>query len=408
MKFYKILLGVTGGIAAYKSADLVRRLRESGHTVRVVMTNAAQQFITPLTMQALSGHPVYTELFAANESAAMAHIDLARWADLIVVAPASANFVARLAHGLADDLLATLCLAANVPLYIAPAMNQQMWLNPMTQSNIATLQNSNVKILGPGVGDQACGEVGPGRMLESYEIISHINELTTPQLLANRKVLVTAGPTREAIDPVRYLSNHSSGKMGYALAEAAAQLGAAVTLISGPTQLTVSNNIKRIDIETAQQMHQQVMANIKVQDVFIAAAAVCDYRVTDIAAQKIKKADKTLHLNLVENPDILAAVTALDNPPVTIGFAAETENIVVNAKQKLQRKNIDMIVANEVGQGKGFNVDKNSATIIFKSGDTKTLSLMSKVDLAQKIVRIVTDYVMDPSTRGDVVTARSG
>ena len=390
----KILLGVTGGIAAYKSAELVRLLRKQGDEVRVVMTQSAQQFVTPITFQALSGQRVYTDLFNAEESQGMDHIHLARWADVILIAPASANVIAKIANGFADDLLTTLCLAAKIPVCIAPAMNQQMWSNEAVQANLQILRERKVKIFGPGEGEQACGEFGLGRMFEPEQLIVCINNLFNTGKLKDKKVLMTAGPTCEAIDPVRYLTNHSSGKMGYALAEAAAEAGAKVILISGPTQLECSQYIHRIDVISAHQMYQAVMNNIQDQDVFISVAAVADYRVMKIAEQKIKKSEKEMQLSLIRNPDILAEVAKLPDPPITIGFAAETENLVANAKAKLITKKLDMIIANQVGiEGCGFNSDNNSVTVITKE-DCVELAVASKEQLARQLIWKIHNFIV--------------
>lgn len=363
----RILLGVTGGIAAYKSAELVRRLKDHGADVRVVMTRGACEFITPLTMQALSGKEVHTELLDHAAESAMNHIDLARWSDVVLVAPASANFIARLTHGLADDLLTTLCLATNAPVVIAPAMNQQMWSNPATQANIATLGQRDIIIAGPGKGSQACGEFGLGRMLEPDELISATDQLFSTGLLANLKMVVTAGPTREAIDPVRYITNHSSGRMGYAVARAAAEAGANVTLVSGPVTIEPPHQVRHISVDTAEQMRDAVMSDIIESDIFVAAAAVADYRCADVAKQKIKKKSDDLKLLLQKTPDILAEVARLPEAPFTVGFAAETENLLDNARIKLKEKKLDMIAANQVGDNLGFNVEENALQVFWHS-----------------------------------------
>ena len=363
----RILLGVTGGIAAYKSAELVRRLREQGAEVRVVMTRGACEFITPLTMQALSGREVHTELLDHVAESGMSHIELARWSDVVLVAPASANFIARLAHGMADDLLSTLCLATTSPVMIAPAMNQQMWVNIATQENIATLGQREIKIVGPAKGSQACGEIGPGRMLEPEQLMLEASQLFSTGLLADLKIMVTAGPTREAIDPVRYITNHSSGRMGYAVARAAAEAGANVTLVSGPVTIAPPHQVRHIGVDTADQMRDAVMSDITESDIFIAAAAVTDYRCADVAEHKIKKKSADLSLVLQENPDILAEVAGLARAPFTVGFAAETENLLDNARIKLQNKKLDMIAANQVGEGLGFNVDENELQVFWQA-----------------------------------------
>lgn len=369
----RILLGISGGIAAYKSADLARRLKERGADVRVILTDAAQQFITPLTLQALSGNPVSTSLLDPAAEAAMGHIELAKWADLILIAPASADIMARLASGMANDLLTTCVLATAAPVAIAPAMNQQMYKNIATQQNLAKLCSYNFYIFGPASGEQACGDVGAGRMLEPLELVSALEKhFVTEQQLNNIKITITAGPTREAIDPVRYISNHSSGKMGFALAQAAAAMGADVTLISGPVQLATPDGVTRIDVISAQQMYDAAMAHAVQSNVFIGCAAVADYRVADVAENKMKKqADKPLELKLVQNPDIIASVAALSkNRPFTVGFAAETQHVLQYAKDKLTRKKLDLICANDVSDSSmGFNSDNNAVTLIWQAGE---------------------------------------
>jgi len=383
----KILLGITGGIAAYKSAVLCRELIRLGADVRVIMTAAAVRFITPLTLQALSGHPVNSDLFQAETDHGMGHIELARWADLIMIAPASANTIARLAHGQADDLLTTTVLASDAPLYLAPAMNSLMWRHLATQANIELLISRGVKILGPAEGDQACGEQGMGRMLEAEQIAEHIQQLTQNELLAGKNIIVTAGPTWEALDPVRGLTNHSSGRMGYALASALQDAGAAITLISGPAALHPPYGVNCIRITSAEEMAESVMANIATCDIFVGVAAVADYRPVVSAEQKIKKNSETLTLALVRNPDILAMVAALDNAPFTVGFAAETENVTSNAEKKLTTKGIDLIAANPVsGDNSAFNSDSNELTLIDKNGISH-LSRCSKPILAQKLTK---------------------
>ena len=391
----KILLGISGGIAAYKSADLVRRLKERGAEVRVILTPAAAEFITPLTLQALSGHPVGQSLLDPAAEAAMGHIELARWADFILVAPASADVIARITHGMANDLLTTCILASNAPLAIAPAMNQQMYKNIATQANLATLISRKIHIFGPNAGEQACGDVGPGRMLEPLQLVDAvIDVLATPahQSLQGVKVTITAGPTREAIDPVRYISNHSSGKMGYALAAAAAALGAEVTLISGPVQLTTPTGVNRIDVTTAEQMYVSSMQQAPNSDIFIGCAAVADFRVAALASQKIKKtADNDgLTLQLVKNPDIIASVAALKAPrPFTVGFAAETEKVAEYARQKLQKKNLDLICANDVSDPTlGFNSEQNAITV-YSSTAEFALGQRSKTELAQALISLI-------------------
>ncbi|TXH97572.1 MAG: bifunctional phosphopantothenoylcysteine decarboxylase/phosphopantothenate--cysteine ligase CoaBC [Rheinheimera sp.] len=391
----KILLGISGGIAAYKSADLVRRLKDRGAEVRVILTPAAAEFITPLTLQALSGHPVGQSLLDPAAEAAMGHIELAKWADFILVAPASADVIARITHGLANDLLTTCILASSAPLAIAPAMNQQMYKNIATQANLSTLISRNIHIFGPNAGEQACGDVGPGRMLEPLQLVDAvISVLATPapQLLKGVKVTITAGPTREAIDPVRYISNHSSGKMGYALAAAAAAMGADVTLISGPVQLTTPAGVNRIDVTTAEQMYISSLHQAQQTDIFIGCAAVADFRVATLASQKIKKtADNDgLTLQLVNNPDIIASVAALTTQrPFTVGFAAETEKVADYARQKLQKKNLDLICANDVSDPSlGFNSEQNAITVYSKTSEFP-LGQRSKTELAQALISLI-------------------
>lgn len=385
----RILLGISGGIAAYKSADLVRRLKERGAEVRVILTDAAQHFITPLTLQALSGNPVSTSLLDPAAEAAMGHIELAKWADIVLVAPASADVIARIAHGLANDLLTTCILATAAPVAVAPAMNQQMYKNIATQQNLARLSSYNFYIYGPGVGDQACGDVGAGRMLEPLELVSALEKhFNTERQLNNIKITITAGPTREAIDPVRYISNHSSGKMGFALAAQAAAMGAEVTLISGPVQLATPAGVTRIDVTSAQQMYDAAMAQAVQSEIFIGCAAVADYRVAHIADEKMKKqGDSALELKLVQNPDIIASVAALTTKrPFTVGFAAETQNVLQYAQDKLQRKKLDLICANDVSaQHLGFNSDDNAVTLLWQHGQ-HSLPVQSKTALATAIL----------------------
>jgi len=382
----QILLGVTGGIAAYKAAELIRRLKDAGADVRVVMTQAAQAFITPLTLQALSGNPVHTELLDPEAEAGMGHIELARWADFVLVAPATADTIARLSQGRADDLLTTLCLASDAPVAIAPAMNQGMWKDVATQANIRQLQQAGVHIFGPGEGSQACGDVGFGRMLEPDEL----TELTASQfqtrVLDGIRVVITAGPTREAVDPVRYISNHSSGKMGFALAEAAVEAGASVTLIAGPVVLPTPEHVQRIDVESAEQMYAAALESLTACDVFIASAAVADYRPSQPAKQKIKKQGEILQIELVRNPDIVASVAGHDLRPFTVGFAAETEKLLEHGRKKLINKQLDLVIANDVSdQNIGFNSEENQVTLIWPDRDI-SLPLMSKQQLARALV----------------------
>lgn len=390
-----VLLGVSGGIAAYKSPDLVRRLRERGHEVRVVMTRAAQDFITPLSLQAVSGQAVHTTLLDQRAEAAMGHIELARWADVVLIAPASADIIARLAHGLADDLLSTLCLATDASIVLAPAMNRRMWAAAATQANVNTLRARGVRLLGPGSGDQACGETGEGRMLEPAELAADLDALLPGDGqepgLAGLGVLVTAGPTREAIDPVRYISNHSSGKMGYAVAAAARAAGASVILVSGPSDLPAPPGVERVQVESADQMHGAVLSRVEGCDIFIAAAAVADYRPAEISEQKIKKKDRALEIALVRNVDILAEVAGRDHSPFTVGFAAETEKLERHAREKLTRKCLDMIAANPVGgPSPGFGVDTNRLRVFWKGGEAD-LGEASKIELAQRLVALVAE-----------------
>lgn len=386
-----IILGVSGGIAAYKSAELTRRLRERGALVRVVMTRAACEFIGPLTLQALSGQPVHTELFDVAAEAGMGHIQLARWTDAVIIAPASADMLAKLAHGRAGDLLTTLCLATTAPLLVAPAMNQQMWLAAATQANLALLKQRGVRMLGPADGDQACGETGPGRMLEAEALVEDLNALFMNGTLAGLKVLVTAGPTREAIDPVRYLSNRSSGKMGYAVARASAEAGAAVTLVSGPSALAVPETVKCVAVTSAEEMAQAVTRELAGTHIFIAAAAVADYRCATVAEHKLKRSGAPVTLNLVPNPDILATVAALPEPPFTVGFAAETEQLTANARAKLERKAVDMIAANDVSwHGLGFESDDNSLSVYWRQG-ARQLPQAPKEKLARQLVALIAE-----------------
>jgi len=383
-----ILLGVTGSIAAYKAAELVRRLREAGAEVRVVLSAGGAEFVTPLTFQALSGHPVHSELLDAGAEAAMGHIALARWADAVVIAPASANCIARLSQGRADDLLSAVCLASEAPVAVAPAMNRQMWANATTQENLQRLREHGVHVFGPAEGDQACGETGPGRMLEAGDIARLTAALFDTGGLAGLRVLITAGPTREAIDPVRYLSNRSSGRMGYAIAQAAAEAGARVTLVSGPTALATPPRVERLDVRSARDMHQAVMARATGADIFIATAAVADYRPAAPAEQKIKKSAPTLSLELVRNPDILAEVAALPGGPFTVGFAAETQDLLAHAREKLAHKGLDMIAANHVGEEKGFEAEHNALSVIDADGVTD-LPQASKPQLARRLVALI-------------------
>ncbi|WP_047708919.1 bifunctional phosphopantothenoylcysteine decarboxylase/phosphopantothenate--cysteine ligase CoaBC [Plesiomonas sp. ZOR0011] len=384
----RVLLGISGGIAAYKCVELVRRLREQRAEVRVVMTAAAKAFITPLTLQAVSGHPVADDLLDPAAESSMGHIQLAKWADLVLLAPATADLMARMAAGMGNDLLTTLCLATNAPLAIAPAMNQQMYQAQVTQENIAKLAARGALIWGPAEGAQACGDVGPGRMLEPAELCQRVSQhFAQQQDLAGIAVLITAGPTREALDPVRFISNHSSGKMGYAIAAAAAARGATVTLVSGPVNLPTPAGVKRIDVESALQMQSAVMTEVTHHQIFIACAAVADYRAACVAPEKIKKAGDEISLTLVKNPDIVAGVGAMTTQrPFVVGFAAETQNVEQYARGKLARKNLDLICANDVSlPGQGFNADQNALHLFWKDGQ-HSLALDSKAALGQQLM----------------------
>ena len=384
-----IVLGVTGGIAAYKSIIVVRLLKQQGANVRVVMTDAAREFITPLSFQAVSSNPVHSSLLDTEAEAAMGHIELARWADVVIIAPASANTIANLTSGSANDLLSTLCLATSAPVAIAPAMNQAMWAKASTADNINCLKQRGVLVFGPASGEQACGDIGEGRMLEAEEIVEALEQMFNSQMLSGVRVMLTAGPTREAIDPVRYISNHSSGKMGYALAQAALEAGASVELISGPCALKPSDRIKLHQVESAEQMLQAVESGITGIDVFIAVAAVADYRPQRVAGQKIKKTDETMMLSLVKNPDILGTVASKSDKPFCIGFAAETEQLEHYAKNKLQQKNLDMVIANRVDSSDvGFNSDYNSATVIWPEGE-QNFEKTTKSRLATELIGLI-------------------
>ncbi|MCW9028041.1 MAG: bifunctional phosphopantothenoylcysteine decarboxylase/phosphopantothenate--cysteine ligase CoaBC [Kangiella sp.] len=391
----KVLLGITGGIAAYKSAELCRNLKKAGAEVRVVMTKGAQAFITPLTLQALSGNPVHHDLLDPAAEAAMGHIELARWADFIAIAPASADFMARLNAGMADDLLTTLCLATNSPIAVAPAMNQQMWANPATQNNIQQLIRKGIEIWGPDAGDQACGDVGPGRMLEPADLLNRIDDHFNDKPLQGQRWLITAGPTVEPIDPVRYLANRSSGKMGFAIAEAAVKAGAEVTLVAGPVSLLASSAIKRIDVQTAQQMFEAVQSEFKSADTFIACAAVSDYRPKEAATQKLKKqSDNGLTIELMQNPDILKWA-AEQNTAFCVGFAAETNNIEEYAEVKMAKKGINVICANDVSRKDiGFSSDNNEVSVYYKKDGAMQVERLGpalKAVIAQQLVSFIPD-----------------
>ena len=398
MTFNKhILLGVSGGIAAYKSAELVRLLRKQGAEVRVVMTESAMAFISPLTFQALSGNPVPSELLDADAENAMGHISLARWADLLIIAPATANLIAKLSHGLADDLLSTLYLAATCPVYVAPTMNQAMWNKAVTQENMAKLRCHGVKVIGPEQGDQACGETGFGRMSEPVDICKQLVSAlefqapSTPQCLQGLKVLISAGPTREPLDPVRYITNRSSGKMGYALANAALKAGAEVTLISGPVTLAAPANSDLVKVETAAQMHAAVMSRASDHAIYIGAAAVADYSPDSMQPEKIKKQDEQSTIILQKTKDILADVANLDKRPFTVGFAAETHDLEAYARDKLTRKKLDMIAANWVGRELGgFDSEQNALHVFWENGE-KAMAMMDKTDLAEQLISLIAE-----------------
>lgn len=389
----RVLLGVTGGIAAYKSAELIRLLTKAGADVRVVMTAAAMEFITPLTLQALSGNPVHHALLDPEAEAGMGHIELARWADVILIAPASADSIARLTAGMGNDLLTTLCLASSAPLVLAPAMNQAMWLNEATQANIQRLlglKDKRMHLFGPAQGVQACGDVGPGRMLEPEQLAQHLSRLFEAGSLAGKRVVITAGPTREAIDPVRYISNHSSGKMGFALAEAARDAGALVTVICGPVNIITPERIQRIDVVSADDMLQAALSQMGEADIFIAAAAVADYRPEICADHKIKKTTKsdTLELKLIKTTDIVATIAQHEQRPFTVGFAAETQSVEDYAHKKMQSKNLDMIVANDVSRSDiGFNSDQNAVTVFSRHSQLSlNIAQSSKYNVATQII----------------------
>ena len=396
LKGKNIVLGISGGIAAYKTPELVRRLKEHGANIRVVMTDGAKAFITPLTLQAVSGNAVSDSLLNTEAELAMGHIELAKWADLILIAPATADLIARITHGLANNLLTTICLASDAPLVIAPAMNQQMWHAQATQANINILKSRNITLWGPGAGEQACGDVGLGRMLDVPDLVklacdfykNDISMDSSTSVLAGQHWVITAGPTREAIDPVRYISNHSSGKMGYSIAQAAQKAGAKVTIISGPVNISAPQDCAVINVDSARDMHKHAINLAEQADVFVACAAVADYRVAEVADHKIKKTadNDNLTIELVKNPDIVAGVASLTNKPFTVGFAAETQDVEQYAKAKLARKNLDLICANNVSiAGQGFNSDDNSLTL-FSAIDEVHLPLTSKTELAKALV----------------------
>ena len=389
----QILLGISGGIAAYKAAELTRLLTKAGATVRVCMTPAAGEFITPLTLQALSGHPVNTTLLDPAAEAGMGHIELARWADHILIAPTTADLIARLVAGMADDLLTTLCLASAAPLSLAPAMNQQMWKHAATQANIATLTKRGVHILGPDQGAQACGDIGPGRMLEPAALLQAMLDFYQPVdlPLSGCKVLITAGPTREPIDPVRFITNRSSGKMGYAVAEAARDLGAEVSLVSGPVNLAAPAKVQRTSVETAQQMLEACQLAVSNADIFIATAAVADYTPAVVADQKIKKSTDELSLALTKTTDILATLSLANPQLFSVGFAAETNDVLAYARSKLERKGLKMVAANLVGDGKAFDQDNNALEVVWQGGST-SLPDMDKKQLAQALMKLISAH----------------
>ena len=391
-----ILLGVSGGIAAYKSAELVRQLQAQGANIRVIMTRGAQEFIMPLTLQALSGNPVHTQLLDSEAELGMGHIELARWADVLLIAPATADLIARLANGRADDLLTTVALATAAPKLIAPAMNQQMWADPATANNIATLDKLGMFLVGPATGEQACGDVGLGRMEQPELIVERAAACFESGLLQGKRVIISAGPTREALDPVRYISNHSSGKMGFALARAAVDAGAKTVLVSGPVALETPDHVLRIDVESAEQMLEQCSEQCKDANIFIACAAVADYRPAQIEGQKIKKGAEHISLALVRNPDIVATIAGSMNRPFTVGFAAETNDIEAYARKKMAKKNLDMIVANDVSQrGIGFNSDDNEVSVIWPEGE-KTLPLSRKEVIARQVIELIAQQINRP------------
>jgi phosphopantothenoylcysteine decarboxylase/phosphopantothenate--cysteine ligase len=391
-----ILLGITGGIAAYKSAELTRRLRDAGAEVQVVMTQAATEFVTPLTFQALSGNPVHTALLDEKAEAGMGHIELARWADAVLIAPASANTIAKLAQGRSDDLLTTLCLATAAPLAFAPAMNHAMWADAATQNNCAVLRQRGVQQFGPASGEQACGESGEGRLLEVDQLVQKLAGMFTSGILQAVRLMITAGPTYEAIDPVRFIGNRSSGLMGFELARAAQEAGADVTLIAGPVHLETPPGVKRIDVESAAQMHDAVMQDLSGQNLFIGTAAVADYRPEHPRDQKIKKSADSLQIKLIRNPDILAEVAASFPRPFVVGFAAETENLQQHAREKLTGKKLDMIAANQVAASDtelniGFNSDYNALHVLWEDGE-QLIPVARKRNIARQLISLIANH----------------
>jgi phosphopantothenoylcysteine decarboxylase/phosphopantothenate--cysteine ligase len=389
-----VVLGISGGIAAYKTPELVRRLRERGAEVQIVMTASAGEFVTETALQAVSGRPIRSNLWDKEAEASMSHIELARWADVVLIAPATAEIMARLTSGAASDLLTTVCLATEAPLAIAPAMNKVMWANAAVQTNRETLEARGVRILGPDSGSQACGEIGEGRMLDPDDIAAIVCGPTLVSqddlALTGKTVVVTAGPTREPIDPVRFITNRSSGKMGYAIAAAALEQGARVVLISGPTSIPAPSGADVHRVETAQEMYDLTHQHIADADIFIATAAVSDYRPAEVQAQKIKKNDVTMQIDLVRSEDILASVAALEGAPFTVGFAAETENVRDYALGKLQRKKLNMIVANQVGEGKGFDSDQNAVNVYWQAGE-QSFSTAEKTELARDLLKLIAE-----------------
>lgn len=397
-----ILLGVSGGIAAYKSAQLLRELQRLGAQVRVAMTESATDFVTPLTFQALSGHPVHSEDNGQFDTAGMDHIALSRWADFVLIAPATANFLAKIAQGLADDFLSSLCLAHNGKLALAPAMNQAMWGNPATQSNLTLIKERGIYVFGPDEGVQACGEHGEGRMLEPTAIALKCSSLFSTGYASGKKILITAGPTVEPIDPVRFISNRSSGKMGYALGDAFMEAGGQVTIVSGPTQLEKNDRIEYIDVETAEQMHTAVMANIDGHDIFIAAAAVADYRPSKYYGQKIKKEDDEFTISLSRTADILKDIKETKPELFSVGFAAETQNVASNARIKLENKSIDMVIANQVGlPDQGFDSDYNAVEVLWLEGN-QIIERSRKNLLARTLVKLITTHYEKTNNKSNV------
>jgi phosphopantothenoylcysteine decarboxylase/phosphopantothenate--cysteine ligase len=384
----RVLLGVTGSIAAYKSPDIVRRLKDQGAEVRVVLTASAEKLVSPTVFQAVSGEPVRGDIWDEKAEAAMGHIELAKWADLILIAPATANLIAQLAAGSAENLLTTICLASDAPLTLAPSMNQAMWRDAATQANCDVLRKRNVMLIGPDNGEQACGDVGPGRMSEPADIVSRLVRGGKSGPFEGLRIMVSAGPTREAIDPVRFVSNRSSGKMGFALAKAAADAGAEVTLIAGPVNLPTPPRVERIDVETTQQMCDAALSRVDKMDIYIGAAAISDYRPKQAAVQKIKKTADTFTLEMVKSPDLLAAIAALEDGPFTVGFAAETEKLEQHATDKLNRKKLNMIVANLVGEHLCFDADDNEVIVLWQEG-RQPLPKLSKQELARQLVDVV-------------------